>query len=286
MLKLPLLRGIVVLFETLVAGMDALSFSADQVEAATRKDEGGSKAARRGSAGSKLATGMTFAFALLFGMGLFIALPHGLSALVGRAFGGLSLDNVAFHALTGAFKLAIFVSYLGLLSLLPDVRRVFMYHGAEHKAIATYEAGEPLDVAHARTHTTFHARCGTSFLLVVVLFAVALFVIVFPLLPGLSNNLGGHATAIGIKILLMLPVGGAAYELNRWAASRLQNPLVRALVAPGFLMQRLTTREPNDEMLEVALGSLKAALIRNEAAERSDGVVVYKGYADLQSRLT
>ncbi len=149
-----------------------------------------------------------------------------------------------------------------------------MYHGAEHQVIAAFEAGEPLDVAHARRHTTFHARCGTSFLLVVVVAAILVFALVFPLLPGLGDGALGHLAAVGLKVPLLLPVAGLAYEVNRWAATRLERRLVRWLVTPGFWLQRLTTREPDDAMLEVALLSLRAALARRAQEPASSEVVI------------
>lgn len=282
--KLPFLRGVVVLIETLAGGMDALTFSAEQAEEQAAEDDAESKKAPEGS--SRFAMAATLGLAFLFGIGLFVVLPHALTYFTGKALGGLALESVYFHLVAGAFKLTIFISYLKLLSMLPDIRRVFMYHGAEHKVIATHEAGEPLNVENARKHSTFHARCGTSFLLVVVVAAIALFAIVIPLIPGLGDGFGSHAAAVLLKIPMLLPIAGLAYEINRWAANHLSNPLVRAIVTPGFLMQRLTTSEPDDEMLEVALTSLKAALRRNElGSELEDPVAVYENFAEICMRL-
>ena len=276
-LRWPLLRGVVVLFETVVMGLDALDFSAKQAEPAS--------AAPASPPPSSWGTGLTLGLAVLFALALFVALPHVLSVLVGKAFGGLALTSPLFHLVTGGFKLLIFIAYLGLLSLLPDVRRVFMYHGAEHKVIATYEAREPLDVAHARQHTTFHARCGTSFLLVVVVASIFVFAILLPLV-GLGEGVASHVKAILIKVPLLLPIAALAYEANRFAADHLGNAAVRLLVTPGFWLQRLTTREPEDSMLEVAIASLATALRRNEAgaAGEASRVVVYRGFAEVPSR--
>jgi uncharacterized protein YqhQ len=279
---LPLVRGIVILIETLQGGLDALNFSAEQAESGR---DGATDAPAAG--GPSLSTTLTLLLALTLGLGLFVALPHGLTVLVGSWLGGLALTSVWFHLLAGAFKLGIFISYLGALSLLPDVRRLFMYHGAEHKVIAAFEAKEPLDVEHARRHTTFHARCGTSFVLVVVVAAILIFALVFPLLPALGEGWSSHLLAILIKVGLLLPVAGLAYEVNRFAADHLHLTLVRWLVTPGFWLQRLTTREPTDDMLEVGLASLRAALKRNElAAESADeSLAVYRDYADLAARM-
>ncbi len=277
--KLPLLRGVVVLVETLLIGVEALGFSAEQVEA-----KAGDPVSAKPT-GSNLGTSLSLAIALIAGLTLFVALPHSLSILAGMAFGGFALESPVFHIVAGAFKLGIFVGYLALLSLLKDVRRVFMYHGAEHKVIATFEANEPLDVEHARTHTTFHARCGTSFLLVVVVVAIVVFAMLLPLL-GLKNEMLGHVTAVLIKVPLLLPIAALAYELNRYAAKHLNNPLVRLFVAPGFLMQRLTTREPTDEMLEVALASLVAALKQKATGSvQAANVAIYQDFADVTRRV-
>lgn len=282
--KLPFLRGVVVLIETLASGMDALTFSAEQFEEQVAGDDAEEKPAA--SASSRFATAATLGLAFVFGIGLFVVLPHALTYFVGTFFGGLALKSITFHLVAGAFKLTIFVCYLALLSVLPDIRRVFMYHGAEHKVIATHEAGEPLDVQHARKHSTFHARCGTSFLLVVVVAAIALFALVIPLIPGLGEGFGSHFAAVLLKIPMLLPIAGLAYEINRWAANHLSHPLVRIIVTPGFLMQRLTTSQPDDEMLEVALTSLKAALRRHAVgSELDDPVEVYQDFTEICLRL-
>lgn len=300
-LKLPLLRGIVVLFETVAAGFDALDFSAKQTEvrppttdaksapeqtpttapaAAAAAGNAASAPTTEAAPASTWGTTLTFVVAIGLGLGLFVALPHGLSVATGNMFGGFALSSPVFHLVAGFFKLAIFIGYLSLLSLLPDVRRVFMYHGAEHMVIATFEAQEPLDVAHARTHTTFHARCGTSFLLVVVLASIVVFAVILPLVPGLGDGLGSHLGALAIKIPLLLPIAALAYEVNRYAAEHLQSRVVRALVTPGFWMQRLTTRKPTDDMLEVSIASLKAALHRQAAGAGSApaSIVVYPDF--------
>jgi uncharacterized protein YqhQ len=281
--KLPGLRGIVVLLETLAGGFEALNFSADQAAIPAGDEEQKKPPTDKGP--SKVGNALTMVLAVGFAIALFVALPHGLTYGVGRLFGELSLESVVFHLVTGLFKLTIFVAYLALLSLIPDIRRVFMYHGAEHKVIATHEAKEPLDVEHARRHTTFHTRCGTSFLLVVVVAAIFLYAMVIPWLPGLDDRLGSHLVALLVKIPLLFPIGALAYEFNRWAANHLDHALVRLLVSPGFLMQRLTTREPTDDMLEVAIASLRAALERHAGDDPQDSVVVYRDFAEICNRL-
>lgn len=280
-LRLPLLRGMVVLFESLWVGMDALNFSAEQALPVEKS------ATDKSSENSALSSTVSLLVAMVFGIGLFVVLPHALAFMAGRFLGGLSLQSVAFQVTAGGFKLVIFISYLLLLSQLKDVRRLFMYHGAEHKVIAAYETGKTLTVDEARVQTTYHARCGTSLLLVVVVLAIVLFAIVFPLIPGLGEGVRSHILTIAIKIPLMLPVAGFAYEFNRWAATRLASPVVRFLVWPGLMLQRLTTREPSDDMLEVALSSLKAALRQHEKAlaTNSEVVEVYRDFSDVCVRV-
>jgi uncharacterized protein YqhQ len=321
LLKLPFIRGVIVLFETVAMGFDALDFSAKQAEVKTSAPTaagpspaapvlGGvsqrepsppcgppqpatpespvgpadAAAADDGSTTvSSFSSGLTFAIAIILGVGLFVALPHGLSVLTGKLFGGFALSSPVFHLVAGSFKLGIFITYISLLSLLPDVRRVFMYHGAEHKVIATFEANEPLDVAHARAHTTFHARCGTSFLLVVVVASIVVFAILLPLV-GLGEGWSSHVTAVAIKIPLLLPIAALAYEANRFAANHLSHPLVRLFVTPGFWLQRLTTREPTDDMLEVSIASLKSALRSYQVGGigSSSQILVFHDFAAVQ----
>ena len=170
----PFLRGPVVLIETLVHGLQALSFSANQ---ALEEEEG---EAELGS----WALGLTMLGAVAAGMGLFVALPHLLSLWLGR-LAPLSYDenSLAFHLIDGLIKVAIFVAYLWLISLMRDIKRVFEYHGAEHKSIYCFEAGMPLTVDNARAFSRLHPRCGTAFLLVVLAVSIAAFAMIFPLLP-------------------------------------------------------------------------------------------------------
>jgi uncharacterized protein YqhQ len=144
-----------------------------------------------------------------------------------------------------------------------DIHRVFQYHGAEHKSIYAFEAGEELTIENARRHTRLHPRCGTSFLLFLVLISIGVFSIVFPLLNLTelsSNTVVSHALMILVKIGLMMPVAGLSYEFIKLCACRMDNPVFKAMVWPGLMLQNLTTREPTDDQLEVALASLRAVL--------------------------
>jgi uncharacterized protein YqhQ len=281
--RVPFVRGAVTLFESMQNGYSALRFSAEQMEqdlgdepgtapldarsvqaqATTARAAHADESSGSSGAGTRLAT----VIAVL----LFIAVPQILAWLVGRFIGpGLGLQDFWFHALTGVFKLALVLGYLTLIRRVPEVRRVFQYHGAEHKAIATYEAGEPLTVEYARTHSTRHARCGTTFLIVVILVSVLAYAAVLPpILRALAlTGVAAQIAAIGIKVLIMPLIAGFAYELQRVGARFSENPLATVLLTPGYWVQGITTIEPDDTQLEIALASLQVTLAR-EAAQRA-----------------
>ena len=186
--------------------------------------------------------------------------PHFLTWLLGKATGSeLEVKSVSFHLIDGAIKIVIFVLYIWLISFMNDIRRTFMYHGAEHKSIYAYEAGQPLVVESAKTHSPEHPRCGTAFLLIVLLSSIFLFAAIFPFVPklvesGWLNNL----IYVVFKILLVFPIGGISYELLKLSGKHRDNTVVRALAFPGMLMQKLTTREPTDDQIEVALVALRS----------------------------
>jgi uncharacterized protein YqhQ len=271
-LKVPFVRGAVVLVESLLNGFTALSFSAEQAD--PDPEEGG-KPPSRGERG--LLLGASFVFMV----GLFIAAPHlltlGLFKLLGHPVG---MKSLAFHLVDGVFRIGILVGWLALIARTADAKRLFAYHGAEHKAIWTYESRLPLTVENARGFTTEHPRCGTSFLFVVVGVAVLLHVLLLPWAPEVSQ-IGAVQTLflLGVKILLAFPVAAIAYELQKRSARPDCPRLLRALVSPGLWLQRITTREPSDDQLEIALLALERALAREEGRPRtSDGVQVYPDF--------
>ncbi|HLU65999.1 MAG TPA: DUF1385 domain-containing protein [Kofleriaceae bacterium] len=279
LLRWPLLRGAVVLLESLVNGVSALTFSANQqVVAETEEDAAagtgkrtatttpplrslGARAADQPSEASSLATWGMVAISLAFGLALFVGAPHLAAWGLGEVL-GFDSASFTFHAVDGAIKLALLIGYMAAISLLPDVRRVFQYHGAEHKAIFTYERGLPLTVENARAQSRFHPRCGTSFLLIVIGVSVVLFSAA--LTYRISDTvLVDHLLKIAIKIPLMFPVAGLAYELIKLAGKKCDTSLVaRALSAPGMWLQKITTREPDDQQLEIALVSIRKTLWR------------------------
>lgn len=230
-LKLPFLRGTVNLFESLVLGMKSLSFSA---QAAGEEDEQLSD--------KELALTIIFAFGLA--CVLFIAIP----TFAAKFLHSITDDPVIFNLAEGFLRLIIFLLYILGISQMKDIQRVFQYHGAEHKTIFCYEADLPLTVENVRKFPRLHPRCGTAFLLIVML--VSIFVFAFLGWPDLWLR-------ILSRIILLPVVAGIAYEIIRFAG-RSQNSLVHLAILPGLWLQYLTTREPDDSMIEVAIASLKA----------------------------
>ncbi len=240
--RIPFLRGLVMLWDALGLGMEALFYSAEVVgkaEDPTFTMKGG--------------MGLLSGFlGITGGLVLFMLLPSLVAGL-------LVVENaLLFNLVEGVVRLALLVGYIAAIGRLDDIHRVFAYHGAEHKTINAYEAGAPLTVEGVRPHATAHARCGTAFLLIVVLVSVVVFA---PLgRPSLPVRL--------ITRLILLPVITAvAYEVLRFGGRYAHHPLVRLLIAPNLALQRLTTREPDDGMLEVAIAALKAVLAGEAEAQ-------------------
>ena len=231
--KKPMLRGCVSLFESLVMGIRSLGYSAQM---AGEEDE---QLTDRELAGT-----MIFAFALA--AVLFIAIPTGAAKL----FHVITEDPVFLNLMEGFLRLFIFMAYIFAISRMKDIQRVFQYHGAEHKTIACFEAGEALTVENVARHTRLHKRCGTSFLLIVML--VSIFVFAFLGWPDLAER-------IASRIVILPVVAGISYEIIRFSANS-DNCLLGWAVKPGLWLQKLTTREPEPEMIEVAIESAKAVL--------------------------
>ena len=252
-LKKPMLRGTVSLVESLVLGLRSLSYSAkmagDEDEQLTDKEMAG-----------------TIIFALVLASILFIAIPTGAA----KFFHFITDDPVFLNLMEGFLRLAIFLAYIGGISRMKDIRRVFQYHGAEHKTIHCYEAGLPLTVANVQRFSRLHPRCGTNFLLIVML--VSIFVYAFLGWPSLIER-------IVSRILLLPVVAGISYELIRFAG-RTTNAVARKLIKPGLWLQYLTTRPPQDDMVEVAIESLKAVLPAEEILPGSGSYLEEAAKAD------
>ena len=232
-LKKPMLRGCVSLGESLVMGLRSMSYSAqmagEEDEQLTDKELAG-----------------TIVFAFVMAAVLFVAIPTGAAKL----FHFITEDPVFLNLMEGALRLLIFVGYIGAISLMKDIQRVFQYHGAEHKTIACFEAGEALTVENVKKHTRLHKRCGTSFLLIVML--VSIFVFAFLGWPDLWLR-------ILSRVILLPVVAGISYEIIKLSANS-DNCVLGWAIKPGLWLQYMTTREPDDDMIEVAIESAKAVL--------------------------
>jgi len=315
----PFVRGVASLVESLKLGSEALRFSSDlfmeDLEAEEQRERMGAGRAVS-SLFMRTVSAMTL-FALSAGagdavlppapkapekkkggaglvmlvlvVGFFIALPQLASAGANRVLHlGLEVQSPAFQLLTGIFKLTIVIGYLLLIRRVADIRRVFQFHGAEHKTISTYEANEPLDVEHARTKTTLHPRCGTTFLVMIALVSILVFTAIGGLLPRIHTGSAAFDNVVFfLEKLPFLPVIAAiTFEIQRLFARHCTKGPLRALLWPGFLVQKITTIEPDDAQLEVALAALRATLFREEAGapfatDNEPAVVAFPSYAAL-----
>jgi uncharacterized protein YqhQ len=237
-LRLPFIRGIFALGDSLAIGFRALGLSAQW--AATDEDAESDEQEL-----SKWSIAVAFVFAIGFSLVLFKASP----ALLTNLFG---LDGFVFALVEGLIRVAILIGYLALLSLLPDLKRVFQYHAAEHMAINALEAGDPLTPESVAKHSRIHVRCGTAFLLWVMVVSIVVYVII-----GKPDT---WYLLVLSRVALLLPIAGVAYEVIRLAGRFGKNPIVRAVLAPGLWLQRLTTREPTLDQIEVSIDSLERVL--------------------------
>jgi uncharacterized protein YqhQ len=314
--KLPFIRGMASLGESLRLGSEALRFSAEQMERDLEAEEAEAKAAsKRSGVGTNLlnvlrtigytlfllttsegespersrdaATSaeapkdekkgsrapMTFMVVLM--VAFMIALPQAAAAGMNRVLGlGLDVQSPAFQALTGAFKLTIVIGYLLLVrNVFADIRRVFQYHGAEHKTITTYEDNLPLTVENARAKTTLHPRCGTTFLVMVAMVSILVFTAVGGFLPKIqTGNAALDNVVFFFEKLPFLPlIAAVTFEIQRVFARWCTTGPLRVLLWPGFLCQKITTIEPDDDQLEVALASLRVTLFRETGDDTKTG---------------
>ena len=259
-LDLPLIRGVVSFAESMIMSFKTLGASADALGLEDEEEPSKFEKWLAEKLGLKI-TDVVMVFSLILGLGLsallFIFLPiwvtAGINFLLDWAV-GYTMPVVLTAILEGLIKMGIFVGYLAAVSMMPDIKRTFMYHGAEHKSIACFEAGEELTPANAMKHTRFHPRCGTSFMFFMILLGIFAGLIIKTLIPGLRPGL---YTVIRLLILPLLM--GVGYEFIRFAGKH-PNAITQALSAPGLWMQRITTKEPDEGMLEVAITSLKCAL--------------------------
>ena len=259
--RLPFVRGLVVLYETLIVGTRWLVRSASLAAS----EEG----AELGRGAIAVMLGVT----LIAGIGVFFLLP-----LIIATFTTSQIDNgLVQHLVEGLVRVGIFLGYLALIAQAKDVRRVFQYHGAEHMTIHALEAGDPLTTAEVRKYPTAHQRCGTEFLVVVIALSIVMFSLV-----GRQSPL----VMVGSRILLIPVIAGVGYELLKLGAKHRANPVVRAVMWPGILVQKITTRQPTDDMIEVAIVSMEEALTADgEPIPEGSATVEREPLAEAEARI-
>jgi uncharacterized protein YqhQ len=234
--KTPLVRGIIAMIESMVLGIQTLMYSANVALEEEKVEISGWKM-----------WGIIIV-AMAFAVGVFFFIPLWIASFIEP-----SRIGIGFNLIEGVIRVILFILYLYLVSRMKDIRRVFAYHGAEHKSINTYEAGDPLEVEYARKYTTANPRCGTSFLFAVLIIAI----LVFSVFSALEPN---TFWIIASRIILLPVIAALAYEFIYFTSRHCSNPIMKILIAPGMWLQKLTTREPDDKQLEVALAALKSVL--------------------------
>lgn len=244
--KIPFIRGVFNFLDSMILGMRTLTYSASFYEDEEATETATDKAMNKvfGDKAEKILMGITVAFSIVLAIGIFMILPYYLSSLFAE-----HIINASLLALIeGGIRIVIFLAYVVAISLMKDIRRVYMYHGAEHKCINCIEHGHVLNVHNVRKSSRLHKRCGTSFLLIVMIVSVIVFILI---------RVDNPALRLGLRILLIPVIAGISYEFIR-LAGRSNNPIVGLLSAPGLWLQKLTTKEPDDDMIEVAIKSVEA----------------------------
>ena len=273
-LSWPVIRGAVNFFDAQVCGVKALMRSADLSPEETEEEQSKLDMWLEKKLGDKkfqqLVVGVAVALGLCMSIGLFFLLPMVISSFFDRWI----QSNLLLHLVEGVIRILLFAGYMLLVSRMSEMKRVFSYHGAEHKTIRCYEAGLPLTVENVRQQTRLHPRCGTSFLLVVMIISILLFsvasTLLLALVPGLAALQGlflYRLIMIVFKLLLLPLVVAFSYEINRWVG-RHDNVCSRILSAPGMWFQNFTTNEPDDSMIEVGIAALEAVLPENEGEDK------------------
>ncbi len=249
----PIIRGFIAMFEMLKIGIGSLNFSAEMMAEDIDISEG------KDPVKQKKSTGIMLFFSVVFAVGVgvvfFFFLPLWVASLA-----GLSKKALVFNLVAGGVRVVLFIGYVYFLSILKDFRRIFEYHGAEHKSIYSWEAKEEITAENAKKYTTLHPRCGTSFILIVAIFAI----LIFAIADTLFQLWAGHPPALlirfGVHVLLLPLVAGSSYELLKLSGKTRDNKLTKILIKPGLWLQLITTKEPNMEQLEVAVVAVRASL--------------------------
>ena len=270
----PFIRGVFNFFDAQVVGVKALLRSADLAPEEMQEEPSRFDVWLEKKLGSEkfqhAIVGVAVAMGLALSIGLFFLLPMVISGF----FDKLITSTLLLNLVEGVIRMAIFMAYMILVSRMPDMKRVFSYHGAEHKTIRCYEAKLPLTVENVRKMTRFHPRCGTSFLLVVMVISILVFSVAssallaaVPALEAIRGSFGYRLLMIAFKLLLLPLVVGITYEINRWAG-RHDNGFTKILTAPGMWLQNFTTNEPDDSMIEVGIAAVEAVLPEQEGTDR------------------
>jgi uncharacterized protein YqhQ len=258
-LNTPLLRGAVAFIEMLIIGIKTLNFSADIAMKEADKEEAAKKGTEYNEPAKKKSNafmlGLSVVIALGFGIGIFFFTPLWISELF-----GIDKNAVSFNLMAGTIRIIMFVLYVWIISFFGEFKRIFQYHGAEHKSIYAYEMEDELTPERAATHTRLHPRCGTSFILIVALLAIFIYAIadtIYAIKTGFPPSLG---TRFAIHFSLLPIVAGSSYELLKLSGKTRQSSVTKVLIQPGLWLQRITTKEPSMDQLEVALVALKSSL--------------------------
>lgn len=272
----PLIRGVVNFFDSQVVGVKALMHAADLAPEEYTEDEKPSKLDLwlENKLGNEKFQQFVIGFAVFLGLAMSIGLFFLLPMVVSSFFDGIIQSNVVLMLLEGVIRMAIFLLYMYLISKMSEMRRVFSYHGAEHKTIRCYEAGLPLTIENVRRQTRLHPRCGTSFLLVVMVISILVYSVassallaLVPALAAMRSSFLYRLIMIVFKLLLLPLIVAITYEINRWAG-RHDNAFTRILTFPGMWLQNFTTNEPDDSMIEVGIAALQAVLPEEEGTDR------------------
>ena len=274
--KLPIVRGCVNFIDSLVIGMKALMFSAEFIDIEGEEEEESKfdkwLEEKFGDKIKDIVIYFSIFLSIILSIGLFILLPSLVTGIIESLFSkteflGEIVKTKAFTSICeGVLRIAIFLTYMALVSQMKDIKRVFEYHGAEHKTIACYENGEELTVENVRKHPRFHPRCGTNFLLFVMIISIILFFFL-PRFDSFSLKIVQILLRMLTRLLLMPVVAGLSYEVIK-IAGRSKNKCVKIMTKPGLWLQKLTTREPDDSQIEVAIASMKAVIPENREEDK------------------
>ena len=272
--NLPFIRGVFNFFDAQVVGIKALLRSADLATEEMQEEPSKFDRWLEKKLGNEAFQKAIVGIAMCMGLGLSVVLFFLLPMIIGGLFDRWITSNLGVNLIEGLIRMVIFLGYMLLISRMEEMRRVFSYHGAEHKTIRCYEAGLPLTVENVRVQTRLHPRCGTSFLLVVMVISILVFSVAssallaaVPALETIRGSFGYRLLMIVFKLLLLPLVVGITYEINRWAG-RNDNGFTRILTAPGMWLQNFTTNEPDDSMIEVGIAAVEAVLPEQEGADR------------------